>query len=97
MALYIPYSTNACFTCALHVLHTYSRPQLIIVLALNQNISMTGFPGDAVVKNLLVSARDVGSIPGLGNGNPLQYSCLQNSMDRRVWQVTVHGVAKSRP
>ena len=33
--------------------------------------------------------------PGVGNGNPLQYSCLENSMDRRSWQVTVHGVAKS--
>ena len=47
-------------------------------------------------------ARDVGSIPGLGrspgegNGNPLQYSCLENPMDRGAWQATVHGVAKSR-
>ena len=90
----IPYSTNACFTYALHVLHAYSRPQLIIVLALNQNISFMGFPCDAVVKNLLASARDVGSIPGWGNGNPLQYPCLENSMDRRVWRVTVHGVAE---
>ena len=38
--------------------------------------------------------RDVGSIPGWGNGNPLQYPCLENSMDRRVWRVTVHGVAE---
>ena len=43
---------------------------------------------------------DTGSIPGLGrspgegNGNPLQYSCLGNPMDRRVWRATVHGVAK---
>ena len=43
---------------------------------------------------------DLGSIPGLGrspgegNGNPLQYSCLENSMDRGAWQATVHGVAK---
>ena len=47
-------------------------------------------------------ARDVGVIPGSGrfpgegNGNPLQYSCLENPMDRGVWWVTVHGVAKSR-
>ena len=46
-------------------------------------------------------ARDVGLIPGLGrspgerNGNPLQYSCLANPMDRGAWQATVHGVAKS--
>ena len=55
-----------------------------------------------VVKNLLANARDAGSIPALGrspgggNGNPLQYSCLENSTDRRAWQATVHGVTKSR-
>ena len=49
------------------------------------------------------NAGDPGSIPGLGrspgegNGNPLQYSCLKNSMDRRgAWRATVHGVAKSQ-
>ena len=47
------------------------------------------------------NARDVGSIPGIGrsprkgNGNPLQYSCLENPMDKEVWWVTFHGVAKS--
>ena len=46
-------------------------------------------------------AGNMGSIPGLershgeGNGNPLQYSCLENSMDRGAWQATVHRVAKS--
>ena len=46
--------------------------------------------------------RDMGSLPGLGrspggrNGYPLQYSCLENSMDRGAWQATVHGVAKSQ-
>ena len=46
-------------------------------------------------------ARDVGLIPGLGrspgggNGNPLQYSCLKNSMDRGAWQAIVYGVTKS--
>ena len=45
--------------------------------------------------------RDVGSIPGLGrspgegHGNPLQYSCLENAMDRGAWQATVHGVIDS--
>ena len=48
------------------------------------------------------NAGHLGSIPGWGrfsgegNGNPLQYSCLENSMDRGAWQATVHGVAKSR-
>ena len=60
-----------------------------------------GFPGDSAIKNLLY-AGDTGSIPGLGrspgeeNGNPLQYSCLETSMDRGAWQATVHGVAKSQ-
>ena len=50
-----------------------------------------------MVKNLSVDAGDSGWIPGLrrtpgeGNGNPLQYSCLENSMERGAWQATVHG------
>ena len=54
------------------------------------------------VKNLPANAGDLGSIPGLGrspgegNGNPLQYSWLENSMDRGAWWATIHGVAKSR-
>ena len=56
-----------------------------------------------MVKNLLAKAgdtRDVGSIPGLGrhpgrgHGNPLQYVCLENSLDREVWWATVHRVTK---
>ena len=41
-------------------------------------------------------AGDLGSIPGSGDGNPLQYSCLENPMDGGAWQAAVHGVAKSR-
>ena len=61
--------------------------------------------GALVVKNPPASAgdkRDVGSIPGLGrcpgggHGNPLQYSCLENPMDRGAWWATVHRVAKSQ-
>ena len=57
-----------------------------------------------MVKNMLANAgdiRDVGSIPGSGrspgggNSNPLQYSCLENSMDSGAWRATVPGVAKS--
>ena len=64
-----------------------------------------GFPGGTVVKNLPANAgdtRDAGLIPGSGrfpgegNGNPLQYSCLESSMDRGAWWATVHGVAKSQ-
>ena len=63
-----------------------------------------GFPGGAVVKNLPASAGDVrvmGLIPGsrrspgVRNGNPLQCSCLESSMDRGAWWATVHGVTKS--
>ena len=60
-----------------------------------------------MVKNLPANAnagdvRDMGSIPGSGrcpgegNGNPLQYSCFENPMDRGTWQAAVHGVAKSQ-
>ena len=53
-----------------------------------------------MVKNLPANAGDTGSIPGserspgIGNGNPLQYSCLGYPMDRGAWRATVHGVAK---
>ena len=56
------------------------------------------FPGDSEVKNLPVNAGDSGSIPGLGrspgegNGNPLQYSCWENCMDRGAWWATVLGL-----
>jgi len=61
-------------------------------------------PGGTGLKNPPANAgdvRDVGSVSGSGrshgvrNVNPLQYSCLENPMDRGAWQVTVHGVAKS--
>ena len=58
--------------------------------------------GGAVVKNLPANAGDLGSIsgagrsPGEGNDNLLQYSCLKNSMNRGVWQVTIHRVPKSQ-
>ena len=69
-----------------------------------------GFPGGAVVKNIYIyispanagDIRDMDSIPGsgrssgVGNGNPLQYSCLGNPMERGAWQATVHGIAKSQ-
>ena len=60
-----------------------------------------GFPGGSDGKESACIVRDLGLIPGLGrspgegNGNPLQYSCLENPMDGGTWQGTVHGVAKS--
>ena len=58
------------------------------------------FPDCSAVNNQLASGRDLGSIPGSGktpggrHGNPFQYSCLENPMDKGAWQATVHGVAK---
>ena len=60
-----------------------------------------GFPDGSVVKNPPANGGDVGLIPesgrppGGGNSNPLQYSCLENPMDRGAWPATVHGVTKS--
>ena len=61
-----------------------------------------GFPGGASGKEPACNTGYPGSIPGLerspgeGNGYPLQYSCLENSMDRGAWWATVHGVTKSQ-
>ena len=58
-------------------------------------MKVCGFPGESVAKNLPANAEVMGSIPGSGrspgeeNGNRLQYSCLENSMDRGGWQATV--------
>ena len=59
-----------------------------------------GFPGGSVVKKLRANTGDTSSSPGWGRspgegyGNPLQYTCLGNPMDRETWQATVYAVAK---
>ena len=61
-----------------------------------------GFPGDSLGRESACSMGDPSLIPGSGrspgegNGNPLQYACLENPMDRGAWQATVHGVAKNQ-
>ena len=61
-----------------------------------------GFPGSSAGNKSACNAGDPGSIPGSGrspgegHGNPLQYSCLENPMDRGAWRATVHGVTKSQ-
>ena len=61
-----------------------------------------GFPGSSAGKESACHAGDLGSIPGLrrspgeGHGNPLQYSYLENPMDRGAWRATAHGVSESQ-
>ena len=66
-----------------------------------EEVLYLGFPGGSDGKESACNTGDPGSIPGSGrspregNGNPLQYSCLENSMDREAWWNTAHGVAES--
>ena len=86
--------------------NSHKEPSFMLFLhALLYSIYTMGFPDGSAVKNLPAtagSAKDLGSIPGSGrspggvNGNPLQYSCLKNPMDRRARQAIVHKVAKSQ-
>ena len=72
----------------------------LTILFVNYTSITLGFPCGLVVKN--PPAGDVGSIPGSGrspgggDGNPLQYSCLENSMDRGAWWSAVQGITKSQ-
>ena len=65
-------------------------------------LEWVGFPGGSDAKDSACNAGDLGLIPGLGislgegNGNPLQYSCLENPMGGGAWWAIVHRVAKSR-
>ena len=87
--IFLKYSTILYVTSVQH-----SDSQLLKVV-------LSGFPGSSAGKESACNVGDVGLIPGLGrspgegNGNPLQCSCLENSMDRGAWQATVHGVEKS--
>ena len=72
------------------------------MLPLIQTDSTLDFPGGSDGKASVYNVRDLGSIPGLGrvpgegHGCLIQYSCLENSMDREAWQATVGGVTKRR-
>ena len=80
---------------------TYQLPGTSKVLISNQVFLYLGLPGGSEGKASACTAGDLGSIPGLerspgeGNGTPLQYSFLENSMDGGAWWATVHGVPKS--
>ena len=88
--------------------NTFIREKEFCGLVPNSLISVgkvRGFPYGLAGKESACNARDTGDkglipgsgrSPGGGNGYLLQYSCLENSMDRRAWQATVHGLGKSR-
>ena len=94
------------------ILHHFLSADLVLLLSTGDRMgnktnifSVLGFPGGASGKEQACNAEDSGEpglIPGLrrspggGNGNPLQYSCLENCMDREAWQAPVHMVAKSQ-
>ena len=86
---------------ALQALPTPPCPVRLFHLAIPK-LYLTDIPGGSDGKASVYNAGDLGSIPGSGrspgegNGNPLQYYCLENPMDRGTSQATVHGVAKSQ-
>ena len=99
-AMFFPFTftkltVTECALCARHFSNCYKLLLFLIIIP-------QGFPGGSEVKASAWNAGDLGSIPGLGrspgegNGNPLQYSCLENPMEGGAWQAIVHGVAKSR-
>ena len=81
---------------------TILSTSLYCLIDLIMSCPVKGFPGGLNSKESARNTGDPGSIPGSGrspgerNDNLLQYSCLENSMDRGAWQATVHGVAKSQ-
>ena len=76
-------------------------PVELVLCIIHNSFSIFLIVVDQTLKKSACNAGDLGSIPGLGrspgegNGNPLQYSSLENPMDRRAWWATVHGVAES--
>ena len=80
---------------------SFRKDEWLVLCRISAGLRMKGFPGGSDSKESTCSVRDWGSIPGLGrspgegNGNPLQYSCLENSMDKGDWQATIHGTTKS--
>ena len=92
-------SMHLCLFCCLAQGYHYHISKFHIYVLV---YTVLGFSGGSEVKVSVCNTGDPGSIPGLGrspgegNGNPLQYPCPENLMDRGTWWITVHGVAKSR-
>ena len=97
------FNSSKCKWGQIHAYHCKDRSTLKYILVnnfLHYLSSVLGFPCSSVGKESACNAGDQDSIPGSGrspgegDGNPLQYSCLENPMDRGAWQTTVHGVAR---
>ena len=93
-----------CKVCYAFIKVLISREQgnpIISIHAQFRSLFVRGFPGGSLGKESACNLGDLGLIPGLrrshgeGNGYPLQYSCLQNSMDRGAWWATAHRATKS--
>ena len=94
------FSVSCCLLLMLHAASHLSKIYSFSYIPVSQKAEE--LPGGAGVKNLPTNAGDMGLIPGSGrtpgggSGNPFQYFCLKNSMDRGAWQATVRRVTKSR-
>ena len=90
-----------CFVCFISFFILYIWVKSYSFCLFPSDLFCVGFPGSSDGKESACKTGDLGLIPGSGrspgegNGNPLQYSCLENSMDREPWRATLHGVAKS--
>ena len=90
------------WTWGIHVKILFAFFLLIYLLLQRSQLRTQGFPDGSAVENPPANAGDAGLIPGSGrspgegNGNPLQYSCLENPMGRGVWRATVPGVSRSQ-
>ena len=80
--------------CIIKLSLNFNKEQLMAILL--HLYSHPGFPSGSVVKNLACNAGDLGRSPGGGHGSPLQYSFLENPMERGAWWAVVHRVAQSQ-
>ena len=94
--------TNIVFLLSGPSYHYASLVSLCFLLIITLSLSLLGFPGGSDGNTSACNVGDPGLIPGSGrspgegNGNPLQYSCLENPMPRGTWWATVHGITKSQ-
>jgi len=79
-------------------MHSETKQTKMLEFGAEKGLLLGGLDGKASAYNLgdLGLIPGSGRSPGEGNGNPLQYSCLENPMDTGAWQATVHGVEESR-